>query len=223
MPYDFSLPTDRRRTNSLKWDVEEFELPMWVADMDFRTAPAVVDALRAKVDAGVFGYTIVPPQYALAVRSWWARRHDFTIDEEWVTFATGVVPALSSVVRAMTAVGDAIVIQQPVYDIFTHSIVNNGRTVVSNDLVRDESGYRMDVDDLERRLADPRTTAMILCNPHNPVGRLWTRDELTTVARLAARHGVLVIADEVHGDLTAPGSRYIPFASVCAEAQANSI
>ncbi|MFJ8021507.1 MalY/PatB family protein [Streptomyces sp. NPDC096311] len=223
MRHDFDELTERRGTNSLKWDVTDGELPMWVADMDFRTAPEVVEAIHAKAAIGIFGYTTVPDEYVRTVAAWWARRHDFKIQQDWIVFCTGVVPALSSIVRKMTTVGENVLVQPPVYNIFYNSIVNNGRNVLCSDLQYDGTGYRIDFEDLERKLAAPQTTLMILCNPHNPVGMIWDPETLARIGELCARHHVLVVSDEIHCDLTDPGHPYTPFASVSDTCADNSI
>lgn len=223
MRYDFSKMTDRRGSNSMKWDVGEQELPMWVADMDFTTAPEVIAAIKEKADRGIFGYTIVPDAWYLAISGWWERRHGFVMEKEWLIFTTGVVPAISSIVRKMTTVGENIVVQTPVYNIFFNSIVNNGRNVLESPLRYDGTTYEIDFVHLEQQLANPQTTMMILCNPHNPVGKIWTREELTQIGELCHKHHVLVVSDEIHCDLTDPGRSYIPFASVAPVCRKNSI
>ncbi|MGF7144496.1 cystathionine beta-lyase [Anaerotaenia torta] len=223
MPFAFDKVTDRRDSFSMKWDVGENELPMWVADMDFETAPAVLDALRRKVDRGIFGYTIVPEEYRQAVSGWWARRHQFPMEPDWILFATGVVPAISSIVRKMTDVGENVLIQPPVYNIFYNSIRNNGRNLLENKLIYRDGQYSIDFHDLERKLADPQTTLMILCNPHNPIGKVWDRDTLARIGELCAKYRVLVLSDEIHCDLTDPGTAYTPFASVSDLCAGNSI
>ena len=167
MEYYFSKLTNRFNTNSLKWDVKENELPMWVADMDFETAPEIIEAISNKVKLGIFGYTVIPEEYYLSISNWWEKRHNFKIEKEWILFCTGVVPAISSIVRKITSVGDNVVVQAPVYNIFYNSIVNNDRKILSSDLCYDGSNYYIDFDDLERKLSDNKTTLMILCNPHN--------------------------------------------------------
>ncbi|WP_433572085.1 MalY/PatB family protein [Streptomyces sp. CA-251247] len=219
--YDFSQMTDRRQTNSLKWSGANDELPMWVADMDFRTAPEIVEAIRRRTESGIFGYTVVPDDYKQAVADWWKRRHSFAVQRDWIVFCTGVVPAISSIVRKMTTVGENVLILPPVYNIFSNSILNNGRNVVGSDLQYDGTDYRIDFEDLERKLADPQTTLMLLCNPHNPIGKIWDSQTLAKIGDLCVRHHVLVVSDEIHCDLTAPGSAYTPFASV-SDACANS-
>ena len=214
MASNFNKVINRRNTNSLKWDVGENELPMWVADMDFQTAQCVTDAIVAKAKSGVFGYQIVPDAWYDAVINWWQNRHDFSIEREWLCFTTGVVPAITSSIKRLTNVGDNVVVLTPVYDIFFHSIENTGRHVLECPLVYKNGEYRIDFDDLEKKLADPISTMLILCNPHNPVGKVWTRDELKRIGGLCLRHGVTVFSDEIHCDLTAVGVNYTPFASV---------
>lgn len=223
MAYDFDAPISRRGTNSMKWDVPEQELPMWVADMDFETAPEIRDALKKRVEHGIFGYTIVPDAWREAVAGWWERRHGFKMEKDWLVFCTGVVPAISSAVRKLTAVGENVLVQTPVYNIFFNSIRNNGRNVVENRLSYDGVNYRIDWGDLEKKLSDPQTTLMILCNPQNPAGCIWTREELGRIGELCARNHVRVISDEIHCDLTEPGYEYVPFASVSEACAQNSI
>lgn len=214
MKYDFDTPVNRRNTNSMKWDVSEHELPMWVADMDFMTAPEVRAAIEERAAHGVFGYSVIPDAWYRAYRDWWSRRHDFLIEKDWLIFCTGVVPAISSIVRKLTTPAEKVLIQPPVYNIFYNSILNNGRQVVENKLKYDGNEYTVDFDDLEKKLSDPQTTMMILCNPHNPVGKIWDRDTLVRISELCRKHHVQVVSDEIHCDLTDPGYSYTPFASV---------
>jgi len=223
MPYNFDEPVNRRNTHSLKWDVKEQELPMWVADMDFQTAPDIQEAIRERAAHGVFGYSIVPEEWYQAYMDWWERRHHFSMEKEWLVFCTGVVPAISSMVRKLTTAGENVLVQTPVYNIFFNSIVNNGRNIAENPLRYDGNTYQMDFEDLERKLSDPQTTLMILCNPHNPVGRIWSREELEQVGELCRKYHVTVISDEIHCDLTSPGQEYINFASVSDNCKNNSI
>ena len=223
MPYNFDEPVNRRNTHSLKWDVKEQELPMWVADMDFQTAPEIQKAIRERAAHGVFGYSIVPEEWYQAYMGWWERRHHFSMEKEWLVFCTGVVPAISSMVRKLTTAGENVLVQTPVYNIFFNSIVNNGRNIAENPLRYDGNTYQMDFEDLERKLSDPQTTLMILCNPHNPVGRIWSREELEQVGKLCRKYHVTVISDEIHCDLTSPGQEYIPFASVSENCKNTSI
>lgn len=215
MKYDFDKTIDRRATNSYKWDsAPEGVLPMWVADMDFRTAPAIIDALQKRVAHGIFGYTRVPDAYYDAVTSWFIRRHGWDIDREWIIYTSGVVPAVSAVIKALTVPGDKVIVQTPVYNCFFSSIRNNGCEIVSNPLRRTADTYEMDFDALERCAADPRTKVMLLCNPHNPAGRVWTPDELTRLGNICLRNGVTVVADEIHCELVYQGFKYTPFASL---------
>jgi len=215
MKYDFDKTIDRRATNSYKWDsAPEGVLPMWVADMDFRTAPATIDALQKRVAHGIFGYTRVPDAYYDAVTSWFSRRHGWDIDREWIIYTSGVVPAVSAVIKAMTVPGDKVIVQTPVYNCFFSSIRNNGCEIVSNPLRRTADTYEMDFDALERCAADPRAKVMLLCNPHNPAGRVWTPDELTRLGNICLRNGVTVVADEIHCELVYQGFKYTPFASL---------
>lgn len=215
MKYDFDKTIDRRATNSYKWDsAPEGVLPMWVADMDFRTASAIIDALQKRVAHGIFGYTRVPDAYYDAVTSWFSRRHGWDIDREWIIYTSGVVPAVSAVIKALTVPGDKVIVQTPVYNCFFSSIRNNGCEIVSNPLCRTADTYEMDFDALERCAADPRAKVMLLCNPHNPAGRVWTPDELTRLGNICLRNGVTVVADEIHCELVYQGFKYTPFASL---------
>ena len=215
MKYDFDKTIDRRATNSYKWDsAPEGVLPMWVADMDFRTAPAIIDALQKRVAHGIFGYTRVPDAYYDAVTAWFSRRPGWDIDREWIIYTSGVVPAVSAVIKALTVPGDKVIVQTPVYNCFFSSIRNNGCEIVSNPLRRTADTYKMDFDALERCAADPRTKVMLLCNPHNPAGRVWTPDELTRLGNICLRNGVTVVADEIHCELVYQGFKYTPFASL---------
>lgn len=215
MKYDFDKTIDRRATNSYKWDsAPEGVLPMWVADMDFRTASAIIDALQKRVAHGIFGYTRVPDAYYDAVTSWFSRRHGWDIDREWIIYTSGVVPAVSAVIKALTVPGDKVIVQTPVYNCFFSSIRNNGCEIVSNPLRRTADTYEMDFDALERCAADPRAKVMLLCNPHNPAGRVWTPDELTRLGNICLRNGVTVVSDEIHCELVYQGFKYTPFASL---------
>lgn len=215
MKYDFDKTIDRRATNSYKWDsAPGGVLPMWVADMDFRTAPAIIDALQKRVAHGIFGYTRVPDAYYDAVTSWFSRRHGWDIDREWIIYTSGVVPAVSAVIKALTVPGDKVIVQTPVYNCFFSSIRNNGCEIVSNPLRRTTDTYEMDFDALERCAADPRAKVMLLCNPHNPAGRVWTPDELTRLGNICLRNGVTVVADEIHCELVYQGFKYTPSASL---------
>lgn len=223
MKYDFDTPVERRGTHSLKWDVAENELPMWVADMDFRTAPEIISALSERAQHGVFGYTDVPDEWYNAYIGWWRERHGFEIKREWLMFCTGVVPAISSIVRKLTTVGENVLVQTPVYNIFFNSIVNNGRNVLESPLLYENGAYRVDFADLEKKFSDPQTSLMLLCDPQNPGGVLWDRDTLARIGRLCRKYHVIVVSDEIHCDLTEPGAEYVPFASVSDDCRMNSV
>ena len=220
MTYDFDSKVSRRESYSLKWDVKEHELPMWVADMDFQTAPEIREAIRARAEHGVFGYTIIPEAWYEAYQNWWYKYHNFQIEKDWLIFCTGVVPAISSAVRKLTTPGENVLIQTPVYNIFFNSIVNNGRNVLESPLKYEGKQYSIDFIQLEKDLSNPQTTMMILCNPHNPVGKIWDRETLAKIGELCAKYHVIVFSDEIHCDLTVPGQDYIPFAAaseICKE------
>lgn len=214
MSFDFDRLTDRSGTYSYKWDVAEGELPMWVADMDFEVADPIKKAIVGRAEHGIFGYSATPCEFFEAISAYWGRRHGYTIPTEHMIYSNGVVAAISSMVRKLTTPAENVLIQAPVYNIFYNSILNNGRNVLSSDLVYDGHGYSIDFEDLEEKLSRPQTSLMILCNPHNPVGRIWTREELERIGDLCHKHGVTVISDEIHCDITAPGESYVPFASV---------
>ena len=223
MKYDFDTPVIRRGTDSTKWTVGENELPMWVADMDFKAAPEIIEALQKRLDHGVFGYAEIPGGWYDAYIKWWKTRHGFIMDKDGLIFCTGVIPAISSIMRKLTTPNENVLLLTPVYNIFYNSTVNNGCRVVECPLILNDGCYEIDFNDLEEKLSDPQTSLMILCNPHNPVGKIWNGQTLERIARLAKKCGVTVVSDEIHCDLTMPGKEYIPFASVCEEAREISI
>lgn len=225
MKYNFDELITRRGTNSYKWDSATADdvLPMWVADMDFRTAPCVVEALRKRVDHGIFGYTKVPAAYYEAVVNWFHRRHGWTIDPDWIIYTSGVVPALSAIVKALTVPGDRVLVQTPVYNCFFSSIRNNGCEAVECPLVYRNETYRIDFEELERQAADPKVKLLLLCNPHNPAGRVWTRQELTRLGEICLQNDVWVIADEIHCELVFGEHNYTPFASLSEEFRMHSV
>lgn len=214
MEFQFHERINRRNTGSLKWDVQEDELPMWVADMDFQTAPEITNSIMERAKQGVFGYTIVTDEWYHAHQSWWSKRHHFEIKKEWLVFCTGVVPAISSIIRKVTTVGENVVVMTPVYQVFFNSILHNGRNVLENHLRYNGREYEIDFTDLEEKLSNPQTSLLILCNPHNPVGKLWDKDILDKIGDLCSKYHVLVLSDEIHCDLTKPGMEYTPFAAV---------
>ncbi|CZQ89716.1 aminotransferase class i/classii [Trichococcus palustris] len=217
MPFDFDQIIDRRNTNSYKWDVKADELPMWVADMDFQTAPAIVRTIEERLKQGTFGYNTVPESFQESIIRWWQTRHQFTMKKEWILYCTGVVPAISSIVRKMTEIGDNVVVLSPVYNIFYNSILNNQRNVLASELRYEEGAYAIDYEDLEEKMARSTTSLFIFCNPHNPIGKVWDRQALERIADLCIKHNVLIVSDEIHCDLTHSGHTYTPFASISEE------
>ena len=229
MQYDFDTPIDRTHTWSIKHDFKKENgkaddiLPLWVADMDFRSPDSVVEALKKAVDHGIFGYSRADESYFDAVAAWYKKRHHLTLQPEWMTCTPGIVFALSIAVRAFTQEGDAVLIQPPVYHPFSRAILRNKRTLVENPLVLKDGHYEMDLEDLEQKVLDEHVKLMILCNPHNPVGRVWTREELTALADICLRHHVYVISDEIHGDFVWQGHEQTPYASISEEACLHSM
>lgn len=223
MKYDFETLTDRRGTNSLKWDVEENELPMWVADMDFQTAPEIIEALEERVRHGIFGYTIIPDSWYQSVIRWWKERHGFEMKKEWLLFCTGVIPAIDAAIKALTAPGEEILMLTPIYNHFFISIEENGRKPLESRLQYEDGRYTIDYEDLEAKLAEPKLNLMILSNPHNPTGNIWDKDTLGRIGELCQKYHVIVISDEIHCDLTDPGYEYTPFSSISAACAENSI
>ncbi|MBR5242151.1 MAG: pyridoxal phosphate-dependent aminotransferase [Clostridia bacterium] len=215
MKYDFDKLTDRVGSGSLKWDVSEGELPMWVADMDFEAPPAVRRAIERRASLGIYGYATLSDDFFSAVRDFRLRRHGIEEDISSMVYSNGIVAAISSMVRRLTEPNENVLFLTPSFNLFFNSTVNNGRKPLTSDLVLRDGEYFIDFDDLEEKLSDPQTSLMIFCNPHNPVGRIWTREELSRVGALARKHGVTVISDEIHCDLTDPRAerRFIPFAA----------
>ena len=229
MQYDFDTPIDRTHTWSIKHDFKKENgkaddiLPLWVADMDFRSPDSVVEALKKAVDHGIFGYSRADESYFDAVAAWYQKRHHLILQPEWMTCTPGIVFALSIAVRAFTQEGDAVLIQPPVYHPFSRAILRNKRTLVENPLVLKDGHYEMDLEELEQKVLDEHVKLMILCNPHNPVGRVWTREELTALADICLRHHVYVISDEIHGDFVWQGHEQTPYASISEEACLHSM
>lgn len=216
MTFDFDTVVPRRGSGSYKWDSADDQdyLPMWVADMDFRTAPPVIRALENRVQHGVFGYTKVPESYYAATCQWSLKRHHFEIEREWILYTSGVVPAVSAIIRAITQPGDKVIIQTPVYNCFFSSIRNMGCQIIENPLLCHNNHYEMNFSDLEQKAAEPGVKALLLCNPHNPVGRAWTKQELQRLGDICQKQGIIVISDEIHCDLVHPGQQHQPFASL---------
>lgn len=221
--YDFDSITDRSGTGSCKWDVAQGELPMWIADMDFKTAPEIREAIIARAEHGIFGYTDICDDWYNAYIGWWSRRHGYTMQKDWLIFCTGVVPAISSIIRKLTTPAEKIVLLSPGYGMFFNCAVNSGRVISESVMLYEDGDYKIDFDDLEARLADKQAAMMILCNPHNPIGKIWDEPTLHRIGDLCLKHHVILLADEIHCDLTSPGRQYIPLASVSEEIKNNSI
>ncbi|MBO4671244.1 MAG: pyridoxal phosphate-dependent aminotransferase [Bacteroidales bacterium] len=226
--YDFDSIVERRGTACVKWDAPNGAgvpsgdvIPMWVADMDFRTAPCIIEALRRRVEHGVFGYTAVPESYYSSVISWFRRRRGWEIERDWIIYTTAVVPALSVCIKAFTEPGDKVVFLTPAYNCFFSSVRNAGCVCSESKLIYTHDGSTISVsinwEDLEGRCRDTRAKVLLLCNPHNPTGRIWSRDELTRLGDIARRHGLVVLSDEIHCELEIPGHVFTPFAAVSDE------
>lgn len=213
----FDKIVNRRHTGSYKWDTPAAGdvLPMWVADMDFMTAPCIIEALQRRVSHGVFGYTKVGKEYYDALTGWFSRRHAWDINPDHVIYTSGVIPAISAIIKGLTRQGDKVIVQTPVYNCFFSSIRNNGCEILESPLVYNADGsYSIDFDDLERCAADPGATMMLLCNPHNPAGRVWTSGELRRIGDICMRNNVIVVSDEIHCELTFKGFDYTPYATL---------
>ena len=227
MKYNFDSIIDRKNTNSLKWDLFDDEYPMWVADMDFLAAPLIQDSLENNVKQGIYGYSLATDEYFEAYIKWW-KRYGLSMERDQLLFATSIVPAITSIIRAFTDENDNILIQPPVYHVFFEIIRDNNRNIIENQLVYDEKSsdvervYSIDYNDLEEKMADSKTKLMILCNPHNPIGKIWRAEDLEKIAILAKKHNVIVVSDEIHCDLTDPGESYTPFASLDEDLTENS-
>ena len=223
MKYNFDSINNRVGTNSVKWDIHPDVIPLWVADMDFQVLPELKEALSKRVDEGIFGYTLVPESYYEAIINWFDRRHHWHIDRSWILYTSGVIPAMAAALKAFTLPGETVLIQTPVYNCFFSSIANCGCEPVENELVREGNTYRIDFADFENKCADPKTTVFLLCNPHNPAGRVWTKEELERMNEICMRHDVKVISDEIHCELIMPGYTFVPFASVSEACADNSV
>jgi len=227
MKYDFDEVTERRGTDCVKWDESAAGdvIPLWVADMDFRAAPAIQEALRRRLEHGVFGYSIVGDDYYNAVISWFHRRHQWTVNREEILYTTGVVPAMSVAIKALTMPGERVLILSPDYNCFFSSIRNNGCEVLESVLLYTplSNSFEVDWQDFEAKCADEKTTVFLLCNPHNPTGRVWTKAELLRMNDICLKHGVRVVSDEIHCELTMPGHRFQPFAACSEQCRQNSV
>lgn len=225
MKFDFDEIVQRRGSNCYKWDLckEDGIIPMWVADMDFKAAPAIQEALKKRVEHGVFGYTQIPDSYYEAIISWFKRRHEWDINKEDIIYTTGVVPGVSAAIKALTMPGENVVVLTPVYNCFFSCIQNQGCVVMESELVREGSTYKINFEDFEKKCADEKTTVFLLCNPHNPGGRVWTREELKKLNDICLKHDVKVISDEIHCEIVMPGYKYTPFASIDEECKNNCV
>lgn len=225
MKFHFDEPIDRRGTSCVKWDESPSAdvIPMWVADMDFPVAPAIHEAIKKRAEHSIFGYTIVEEDYYEAVISWFLRRHQWTIQREEILYTTGVIPAMSCAIKALTMPGEKVLILSPDYNCFFSSIRNNGCEVSETILVKDGVSFVVDWEDFEQRCADEKTTVFLLCNPHNPTGRVWSKEELERMNTICMKYGVKVISDEIHGELIMPGYLFQPFATVNDACRQNSV
>ena len=225
MKYNFDELIDRRGTGCVKWDESPNRevIPLWVADMDFKAAPAILEAVRKRAEHGVFGYTVVEDDYYEAVISWFQRRHDWTIHREEILYTTGVVPAMSVAVKALTMPGEKVLILSPDYNCFFSSIRNNGCEVLETALKRVGDTFEVDWQDFETNCADEKTSVFLLCNPHNPTGRVWTKAELMQMNDICLKYGVKVVSDEIHCELMMPGYKFQPFAAVSVACRQNSV
>ncbi len=225
MKYDFDKPTVRRGTHCVKWDTAASDdiIPMWIADMDFEVAPAIVKAVVERAKQGIYGYTLVEDDYYEAVISWFQRRHQWTIHRDEILYTTGVVPAVSVAIKALTMPGEQVVMLSPDYNCFFSSIRNNGCQVSESVLLRQGDSFIIDWDDLERRCAEEKATVLLLCNPHNPTGRVWSKEELERINDICLKHAVKVVSDEIHCELVMPGHRYQPFAAVSEACRQNCV
>jgi cystathionine beta-lyase len=222
--YDFNQVVQRKNTNSYKWDIVADDiLPLWVADMDFEVAPEIKQAIIERANHGIFGYTLVPDSYYDSIIQWFKSRHNWSIDRNSIIYTSGVVPAISATIKALAMPGENVLVQTPVYNCFFSSIRNQGCCVVENELIREGETYKINFEDFEKKCADEKTTIFLLCNPHNPTGRVWTKDELEQMNSICLKHGVKVITDEIHCELVMPGYSYTPFASISEECKNNSI
>ena len=223
--YDFDELVERRGTGCVKWDEGPSHdvIPLWVADMDFKAAPAIQEAVRKRAEHGVFGYTVVGDEYYEAIISWFQRRHNWTILREEILYTTGVVPAMSVAIKALTMPGEKVLILSPDYNCFFSSVRNNGCEVLETILLRKGNTFEVDYDDFEMKCADEKTTVFLLCNPHNPCGRVWTKTELERMNDICMRHGVKVVSDEIHCELIMPGYKFQPFAAVSEQCRQNSV
>lgn len=229
--YDFDVIVDRQKTDSLKWSKSHLKenfnhedcLPMWIADMDFVVAEPIREAIIKRAEHGIFGYGYKSLTYLESVVNWQLKRNNWKIEEEWIQFTPGIIPALNFIVQSFCNAGDKVIIQSPVYYPFVNIIESNGCHVSNNALIYENNQYSINFDELERLASDPKTKLMFLCSPHNPVGRVWTKEELVRIGEICIKHNVMIVADEIHSDLIFEPNVHIPFASISNQFAQNSI
>lgn len=212
--YDFDEVIDRRNTNSLKWDSTDVKIPMWVADMDFKVVDEIRENIIKRANHQIYAYSIVDDEYFDSYISWWKNRHDLSLKRECLLFSTGVMPSISSIIRCLTDVNDKVLIQTPVYNVFFDVVLNNNRQLVENELAYEDKRYQIDFDMLEKQLSDKDVKLMLLCNPHNPVGRIWYPDDIERIIDLCNRYDVILVSDDIHCDLVNPSKKYTPVYSM---------
>lgn len=225
MNYNFDEIVPRQGTHSIKWEAAPNEgvLPMWVADMDFKAAPSIVEALQERVSHRIFGYTQIPETFYTSVIRWWQKRHGLALQQSWIIPVSGAITGLTAAVKALTSEGDKVLIQPPIYNHFYTTIRNAGCEAVENNLLLDHGHYTIDFDDLEQKASDPGVKLLLLCNPHNPVGRVWKKEELTRLAAVCYQYNITILSDEIHSDLVYPGHSHMPMTSIAQEGGANCI
>ena len=215
MKYNFNEIIDRRGTDSVKWDsADDNTLPMWVADMDFKTAPEIRVAISKKIEQGIFGYSLLPDDFFDTIVDWWKNIHQIDIKKNWILPGPGMIPTLSAILRTFVKSGENVIIQPPVYNHFYHCLENCGFGLLENGLLYNNGNYDIDFDDLELKASDHKSKILLLCNPHNPVGKVWSRIELERIAEICSKHQVMVVSDEIHADLVFEGYQHIPFISI---------
>jgi len=224
MQYNFDEIIDRRGTNSVKWDLCAPDvLPMWVADMDFRTAPVITQSLQKTILTGIYGYSLIPDVFYESVISWWIKQHNFTIQKKWLLATTGVLPSLSAIIRTFVKPGENVILQTPVYNHFFSTLENCGCTVLQNDLLYTDGIYSINFDDLENKAANPQTKLLLLSNPHNPIGRVYERAELEKICQICAKYNVMIVSDEIHSDLVFHPKKHTPFIEVSSKYNIDAI
>ncbi|OKL35558.1 MalY/PatB family protein [Domibacillus mangrovi] len=219
----FDEVIERRGTNAVKWDAlnevfgKDDVLPMWVADMDFKAPDAVIEAVQKEAAHGIYGYTLVPDSTRESIVTWMSVRHNWDIQKEWLLFNHGVVPSIGAAIEALTGTGDAVIVQPPVYNPFFDMVEKNDRKLVHSELILRDNRYEMDFTDIEEKIISEKAKMFVLCSPHNPGGRVWTKDELTQLADICRKHGVYIISDEIHSDLTRAPHKHVPIGSLSEE------